>query len=491
MIHKIRVTTKTNSDLKGDGILHDIKKTLNLSGVTKVLTSTVYRVDGISKEEAVLLAERLFSEEINQIYTINKAILPQAKQIIEISYKPGVMNPEVASIFKAAEDLGIKPTNVETSREYGFVTELSRQEIIKVVQQLNLFNPIIEYIMENDDPVTTIPLIQMTDVELMALSKDALFLNLEEMKTIQKYFKKLKRNPTDVELETLAQTWSEHCAHKTFKAKLTIDGKEKAPLFSRIRKEALKHDRHIVSAFVDNSGVMDFYEGYGICGKVETHNSPSAIEPYGGAMTGSGGVFRDIMGTGEGAKPIASTDIFCLAHPDLPLSELPAGCLPPEYIFKRVVAGVRDYGNRIGIPTNNGSVHFHNDFRAKPSIIVGAYGFIPKKYAQKGQPKVGDLIIAVGGRTGRDGVHGATFSSGEMTERTISVNSSAVQIGNAIEEKRMFDAILEARDANLIRAMQDCGAGGFSSAIGEMGEETGAHVDLEKAALKYEGLKPW
>ena len=289
----------------------------------------------------------------------------------------------------------------------------------------------------------------------------------------------------------MAQTWSEHCAHKTFKAKLVVDGKKKEPLMTRLKKEALKHDKNIISAFVDNSGVMEFYDGMSICGKVETHNSPCAIEPYGGAMTGSGGVFRDVLGTGQGAKNIASTDIFCFANPNLPASDLPSGCLPPRYLLKRVVTGVRDYGNRMGIPTNNGSVHFHNDFRAKPTIIVGAYGIIPTKLAQKGQAKTGDVVLALGGRTGRDGIHGATFSSAEMTDRTINVNSSAVQIGNAIEEKRMLDAIIEARDAGLIRAIQDCGAGGFSSAIGEMGEETGVKIDLALAPLKYQGLSPW
>src|SRR5581483_6711259 len=160
-------------------------------------------------------------------------------------------------------------------------------------------------------------------------------------------------------------------------------------------------------------------------------------------------------------------------------------------LLKRCVEAVRDYGNRVGIPTNNGSFHFHDDFRAKPTVLVGSYGLIPKKYAKKGRPKKGDVVVAVGGRTGRDGIHGATFSSGEMTDRTINVNSSAVQIGNAIEEKRTFDAILEARDQNLITAIQDCGAGGFSSAIGEMGEKTGVTVHLEKAPLKYQGLSPW
>ncbi|MBC7326255.1 MAG: phosphoribosylformylglycinamidine synthase, partial [Moorella sp. (in: Bacteria)] len=219
--------------------------------------------------------------------------------------------------------------------------------------------------------------------------------------------------------------------------------------------------------------------------------SPSAIEPYGGAMTGSGGVFRDIMGTGQGARVIASTDMFCFAPPDTPREEIPPGCLHPHYLLRRVVAGVRDYGNRMGIPTNNGSVHFHRDFRAKPTVIVGAYGILPKDRCQKGKPRPGDLALVIGGRTGRDGIHGATFSSGEMTERTMEVNASAVQIGHPIEEKRMSDAIIEASAAGLIRAITDCGAGGFSSALGEMGAETGVRVWLERAPLKYPGLKPW
>ncbi len=337
----------------------------------------------------------------------------------------------------------------------------------------------------------TIPIRKMTDTELENISKDKLYLNLSEMKVIQNYFIKIKRDPTDCELETLAQTWSEHCAHKTFKAKLVIDGKEKMPLIKRLQKESLKHKKLIISAFVDNSGVMEFYDGLSICGKAETHNSPSAIEPYGGAATGSGGVFRDIVGTGLGAKTIASTDIFCFAYPKTPAGMIPEGCLSPEYLLKRVVTGVKDYGNRMGIPTNNGSVHFHEDFRAKPTVIVGAYGLLPTKKAKKGKAKIGDAVVIIGGKTGRDGIHGATFSSAEMTHNTVSINSSAVQIGNAIEEKRMFDALLEASEKNLIRAIQDCGAGGFSSAIGEMGEEVGAQIDISKAPLKYQGLSPW
>ncbi len=454
----------------------------------------VYRLEGILEKDAKILAEKLLSESINQRYAINRPIHLEGVKahlrgvaVIEIAYKPGVMNPEVTSIMKAASDLGIKLIACDSSMEY----------LNKKVS----FNPLIEHIVteepqtllikEKQSQTQIIPIRNLNDKELLDLSKDKLFLNLEEMQTIQKYFQKINRDPTDLELETLAQTWSEHSGHKTFKAKLIVDGKEKEPLIQRIKKEALKHNKNIVSAFEDNSGVMDFYDGFGICGKVETHNAPSAIEPYGGAMTGSGGVFRDIAATGKGAKNIASTDIFCFAPVDLPIEKLPQGCLPPEYLLKRVVAGVRDYGNRMGISTNNGSVHFQEDFRARPTVIVGAYGIVPKKYALKDKPKIGDLIICVGGRTGRDGIHGATFSSGEMTERTIEVHSSAVQIGNAIEEKRMFDALLEARDRDLIRLIQDVGGGGFSSAVGEIGESLGVSVDIKNAPLKYQGLAPW
>src|SRR3989344_6013730 len=502
MIQTIRVSSlDENKDLLGKNILREINKLYKLENIQKVRCVKLYRLENIKQNEAEILAEKLFCENINQIYSINKPLINGVNHVCEISYKPGVMNPEVASILKAAFDLGISPLAIDSSIEYFFYGKIKKEKIEEIIKKLNLLNPTIEHIVKLipktliikgvAGKTLTIPIRKMTNTDLLELSKDKLFLNLEEMKIIQNYFNKIKRDPTDCELETLAQTWSEHCAHKTFKAKLIVDGKQKEPLMKRLKKEALKHDKNIVSAFVDNSGVIDFYDGTSICGKVETHNSPSAIEPYGGAMTGSGGVFRDVVGTGKSAKTIISTDIFCFAKPDMDLSNLPDGCLPPAYLLKRVIAGVRDYGNRMGIPTNNGSIHFHDDFRAKPTVIVGAYGIIPTSKAKKRQHKIGDLVVAVGGKTGRDGIHGATFSSGEMTHNTINVNSSAVQIGNAIEEKRTFDAILEARDKNLISATQDCGAGGFSSAIGEMGEETGVKINLEKAPLKYQGLSPW
>jgi len=503
-IQEIRITNLPElPDVKGDEILYEIRNSLRVDSIVTVKTAKVYRFEGISEDEARVLAEKLLAEAIFQNYTLNSPILTGCDYMLEVAYKPGVMNPEAASLMKAAIDLGINHLQAaDSSMEYGFVGSSISEEDINLITRRLLVNDTVERVVK-EKPRTLIiggfpgkteiiPLRGMTAGELEELSKDRLFLNQEEMKIIQSYFKDLGRDPTDCELETIAQTWSEHCVHKTFKAKLIINGQEKKPLMKRLQ-EATGRANHplVLSAFVDNSGVMEFYEGHAVCGKVETHNSPSAIEPYGGAMTGSGGVFRDIMGTGQGAKVIASTDMFCVAQPDLPFSEVPEGCLHPNYLLRRVVAGVRDYGNRMGIPTNNGSVHFHRDFRAKPSIIVGAYGIIPADKCAKGEPVPGDLAVVVGGRTGRDGIHGATFSSGEMTHRTISVNSSAVQIGHPIEEKRMSDALLVARDRGLIRAITDCGAGGFSSALGEMGENVGVEVWLDRVPLKYPGLAPW
>src|SRR3989344_2527139 len=499
-IQEIRVVSK-DKDLKGQGVSQEAQRAIGVPGLEKVRTARVYRLEGITEYDAQRLAETLFCEPIDQEYTLNEPIITDAQNIVEVAYKPGVMNPETSSIIKSAQDLGINMIAADSSTEYGVYGSVGLEQVNEIVDRL-LINKIVERVIYErpktliitGEPgsVKTIPIRGASSEHLLVLSKDKLFLDLAEMQTVQDYFVELGRDPTDCELEIIAARWSEHCGHKTFRAKVIVDGVEKPPLFTRISETARKYFGDIVvSAFDDNSGVMRFYEGQAICGKVETHNSPSAIEPYGGAMTGSGGVFRDILGTGQGAKVIISTDMFCFAPPDLDSSKLPQGTLRPDYLQRRVVAGVRDYGNRMGIPTNNGSVHYHEDFRAKPTIIVGAYGILPEIKAQKGEPKINDLVVAIGGKTGRDGIHGATFSSGEMTDQTINVNSSAVQIGNAIEEKRMADAIIEARDKDLIRAITDCGAAGFSSAIGEMGENTGVTIDISKAPLKYPGLAPW
>lgn len=504
MIQEVRVIAKPGlPDSKGDESLYEINQALGIQSVKKVRTARVFRFEGISEKEAAYLAEKLLAEDVFQSYRVNGPVIEDAAVVVEVAYKPGVMNPEAASILKSASDLGITGLiAADSSWEYGFYGHaISGPDIERILNSL-LVNATIEYVVREKPqtlvikgapgPTEVIPIRRMNDEELLILSQDKLFLNLEEMRVVQKHFSSLHRDPTDCEIEIIAQTWSEHCVHKTFRAKISVDGQEKPPLLKRL-KDATAQSKHplVLSAFVDNSGVMEFYEGTAICGKVETHNSPSAIEPYGGAMTGSGGVFRDIAGTGLGAKVLASTDMFCFAPPATPGDDIPPGCLHPHYLLRRVVTGVKDYGNRMGIPTNNGSVHFHRDFRAKPTVIVGAYGILPAHSSRKGQPLAGDLVITLGGRTGRDGIHGATFSSGEMTDRTIDVNASAVQIGHPIEEKRMFDAILAARDHGLIRAITDCGAGGFASAVGEMGSEIGVSIALDRAPLKYPGLAPW
>lgn len=503
-IQEVRVTNKHGlRDPRGEEVLNEIRHALGIHSVEQVITARVYRLEGVSGPEAELLATKLLAEDVFQIYSLNSPIIRSADALLEVAYKPGVMNPEVASLIKSASDLGITSLRAaDASTEYGFWGASLTPAELEIITRRLLVNATVERVMR-EKPLTLlisgepgqtreIPIRKMNDLELMELSKDTLFLNLEEMKVVQAYFINKGRNPTDCEIETIAQTWSEHCGHKTFKAKIFTGGVVKTPLLKRLQNATADTNHPLVlSAFVDNSGVMEFYHGQAVCGKVETHNSPSAIEPYGGAMTGSGGVFRDVMGTGKGAKVVASTDMFCFAPPDIDPEEIPSGCLNPHYLLRRVVAGVRDYGNRMGVPTNNGSIHFHQDFRAKPTVIVGAYGILPADSSRQGQSLPGDLAVVMGGRTGRDGIHGATFSSGEMTDRTIDINSSAVQIGNPIEEKRVSDALLLARDEGLVRAVTDCGAGGFGSALGEMGAKTGVEVWLDRVPLKYPGLAPW
>ncbi len=246
-----------------------------------------------------------------------------------------------------------------------------------------------------------------------------------------------------------------------------------------------------LSVFEDNAGIIEFDERYGIAFKVETHNHPSAIEPYGGSATGIGGVIRDIMGCGLGAKPVANTDVFCVGLPDFPMDKLPAGVLHPRRVLKGVVSGVRDYGNRMGIPTVNGAVYFDPRYMGNPLVFCGCVGLIPRdRIAKAAQP--GDLVVVAGGRTGRDGIHGATFSSAELTDTHADEFSHAVQIGNAITEKTVLDVQMQARDypgGCLYTACTDCGAGGLSSAVGEMAAKTGAVIDLETVPLKYAGLR--
>lgn len=499
-IHEIRVF-QTGYDPDGHVVTGEAKRTLGLNEAAEVKTVRVYRLQGVDTEEARFLAGHLLADSITEAYEVDQGSDLTDPNRVEVAYKPGVMDPVAASIKKAAEDLGVKPEAVSSSTEYSF-SGLAPSEVREVVSRLLVNRTVQHVVFESPQsltfegsvgPVEFIPIAGAAPDQLAVIAKKHdLTFDEAKWKAVKDHFKKLGREPKDCELHLIDGRWSEHCVHETFNAKVIVDGQEKSPLFDRIKSASRQYfGDFVVSAFEDNSGVIRFYDGMALCGKVETHNSPSALEPYGGAMTGSGGVFRDIMGTGQGAKTIISTDMFCFASPDIDESLLPPGTLHPDYLQRRVVQGVRDYGNRMGIPTANGSIHYDNDFRAKPSVIVGAYGILPESRAQKGESRVGDLVVAIGGRTGRDGIHGATFSSIEMTDRTSNIHASAVQIGNAIEEKRMFDALLEARDLDCIRAMTDCGAAGFSSAIGEMAENIGATVDISLAPLKYEGLAPW
>ena len=345
--------------------------------------------------------------------------------------------------------------------------------------------------------VKEIEILNADDTELMRISREGtLSLNLNEMHAIQSHFEGLGRNPTDVEIETIAQTWSEHCVHKTFKSIIDYAEPGKEPeridgLFPTFIQRATEEIAKpwCVSVFSDNAGIIEFDDTYNLVFKVETHNHPSAIEPYGGAGTGIGGVIRDSLGTGLGAKPILNTDVFCFGMPDTPYAELPKGTLHPKRVFNGVVAGVRDYGNRMGIPTANGAILFDTRYTANPLVFCGNVGLIPRNRCEK-SVEPGDLVVSIGGQTGRDGIHGATFSSAELDDTSENLGS-VVQIGNPIMEKKIVDALLQARDRNLYRSITDCGAGGFSSAVGEMGEHIGAEVHLERVSLKYEGLAPW
>ncbi len=432
---------------------------------------------------------------------------------VTVLLKPGVMDPTAQSVVEAANDQGLPVTSARTFRRYyGPLAVTAPAPEVRAGREILfrkvLANEAIEQVVAGPvaaghltvgTPYTfrrvVVPLRERDDAGLQQLSREGqLSLSLPEMRAIQDHFRGLGRDPTDVELETLAQTWSEHCSHKTLKGKIEFGGKVydnllKETIFGATQeiRRRLGADDWCVSVFEDNAGVVRFDERFNVCFKVETHNHPSAIEPYGGANTGLGGVIRDPLGTGLGAKPVCNTDVFCFAPPDTPPEALPPGVLHPKKVMKGVVAGVRDYGNRMGIPTVNGAVCFDERYLGNPLVYCGTVGLIPADRCRK-EVSPGDLVVAVGGRTGRDGIHGATFSSVELTAESEKVSGGAVQIGNAITEKKLLDVLLQARDRGLYHAVTDCGAGGFSSAVGEMGEKLGAVVHLDRAPLKYEGL---
>ena len=467
-----------------------------------------YLLEGeLSRDQARRLADDLLVDtvaETGRLGSLNEFHGPEL--LATVLFKPGVMDPTALSVVDAAHDLGVPVDSVRTFRRYyGPPLSIKAKDVLfrkvlanEAVEQVVAGPLALEHLTVGAPyrfALGVVPLRDRDDAALERVSRDGqLSLSLAEMRTIQAHFRDLGRDPTDVELESIAQTWSEHCSHKTLKGIIEFDGRRYANLLKETIFAATQEVRRLlgpddwcVSVFEDNAGVVRFDEKYHLCFKVETHNRPSAIEPYGGANTGLGGVIRDPLGTGLGAKPVCNTDVFCFGALDVKPEELPPGVLHPRKVMKGVVAGVRDYGNRIGIPTVNGAVCFDERYLANPLVFCGTVGLIPVDRVHKAA-RAGDLIVAVGGRTGRDGIHGATFSSAGLTSESETISGGAVQIGNAIAEKKLLDVILQARDEQLYHAITDCGAGGFSSAVGEMGADLGAHVELDKAPLKYAGL---
>jgi len=495
---------------------------IGITSVDEIRKVQVYLVDGdLSGEDIGRICGELLIDELTQDYTCisgspnqSDVQASEAKlgpkwqgnnaHAIEVTRKQGVMDPVESTVIKGIKDLGLSARSVKTAKRFLIAGQLTTDQLETIANKV-LANKIIEDVFIDKDNLfyegrnetvddvfhrQELDILDADDEQLLEVSeRGQMYLTVEEMRAVQKYFVTLGRKPTDVELETVAQTWSEHCMHKTFKGIIDYNGEHIDNLLANtiVKVTSELNKSWCVSVFKDNAGIIEFDDDYNICFKVETHNHPSAIEPYGGANTGIGGVIRDTLGTGLGAKPILNTDVFCFGLLDTPQETIPEGVLHPKRIFKGVVSGVRDYGNRMGIPTANGSIFFDERYTGNPLVYCGNVGLIAKDKCEKESYK-GDLILLVGGRTGRDGIHGATFSSVELTHESEMISGGAVQIGDPIMERKVTDALLIALDRGLYNNITDCGAGGLSSAVGEMGEKLGAVVDLEKVPLKYDGL---
>ncbi len=492
-------------------------KGLGLTSVTSVAATRSFLLQGDLDEGTVSrIGKTLLVDPVTETAAIRALGKGQANgagkgQLLNVLFKPGVTDNVAHSTLQTLKSRKLPVEAIATCRKYLFNGDASAAELKRIGAKV-LSNDAIEHVvvgaLEMDHisvggkyefKLGHVAIRGLDDAALMKLSKEGqLYLQLEEMRTIRRYFEELGREPTDVELETVAQTWSEHCSHKTLAGRVEYTDERGTRQFKNMLKETIfaatqtlrqqaGADDWCVSVFKDNAGIVKFDETQNVCIKVETHNHPSALEPYGGANTGLGGVIRDPLGTGMGARPVCNTDIFCFAPPNVSHNDLPPGVLHPKTVAQGVISGVRDYGNRMGIPTVNGAIFFDERYLGNPLVYCGNVAIIPVDLCFK-KVEPGDLIVAVGGRTGRDGIHGATFSSAELTEESESISGGAVQIGNAVTEKMLMDVVLKARDLGLYHAITDCGAGGFSSAVGEMGEETGAEVWLENAPLKYSGL---
>ncbi len=421
---------------------------------------------------------------------------------VEVSLRPGVTDPVGDAFSRAAALLGLRGLTGRSGTRFLFDADVD-PHVVRLVADALLHNDIVDEVsfdapirarfvsLSTNDSVEVVAVRGLSDQELVELSRSrGLALDPVEMIAVRDFFASIERDPTDAEIEMIAQTWSEHCSHKTFRAQITWgDGTVVEPLLTQLRRstDAIAAP-WVRSAFVDNAGIVAFDESFDIAVKVETHNHPSAVEPFGGANTGVGGVIRDVLGVA--ADPIAVTDVLCFGPMDTPIDSLPVGVLHPQRVRDGVVAGVADYGNKMGIPTVAGAVVHQEGFTSNPLVFAGCIGLRPAGLVLTGQ-EPGDRIVVLGGATGRDGIRGATFSSATMDASTGDVAGASVQIGDPITEKLVADALVDARDLGLFTAITDCGAGGFSSAVGEIAATLGADVELASAPRKYPGLAPW
>ena len=541
MARRIEIALKKGvRDAHGERIKREIEHFLHLA-VEEVRTIDVYTVDGeLSEDELVKAASEPFCDPVIQDWRIDRPMADGFDFLVEVGFRPGVTDNVGRTAREAIEyitgRLFASGEGVYTSVQYLLKGELSRSDVERIAKDL-LCNTLIqrfvildraEFLAKGGVPVSAPKVtaetrsqvreidLNVSNDELMRISREGvLALTLDEMKIIQAHYRDpavvaerrkvgLSDKPTDAELEALAQTWSEHCKHKIFSGNVEYidengNREEIRSLFksyiqrttATVRQQLGDND-YCLSVFKDNAGVIRFNDDWSLVFKVETHNSPSALDPYGGALTGIVGVNRDPFGTGMGARLIFNTDVFCFASPFYE-KQLPSRLLHPRRIYEGVVEGVEHGGNKSGIPTVNGSLVFDDRFAGKPLVFCGTAGLMPAtingKPAHEKHIDPGDLIVMTGGRIGKDGIHGATFSSEELNENS---PVTAVQIGDPITQKRMTDFLIRARDRGLYNFITDNGAGGLSSSVGEMAKECGGcRMDLSSAPLKYPGLDPW
>jgi len=461
------------------------------AGLAQLVIERVFWLEGDVDAGAL---KPLVANPLYQAAAESSMLDPAAGPIVEIAYRPAVTDPETPSILVGAGALGqTKLEFARLSRRYQFAG-LSDAAARDAAARF-LYNPVVERVREpgeawvtlrpsgQPDPVRSIALAGLSPHELAALSRErSWYAPLGQMSVIQAHERERGRPHTDAEVEILVQSWSDHCYHTTWKSLGLLQQLSQATA-------AIRHPL-VVSAFKDNAGGMEFYDGWVVTLKGETHNFPTSIAPFGGISTKHGGVIRDTLGFGKGAYPIGGTTIMGTLDPRLADAEVPAGALHPRLVVSESIRGTSYYVNPMGIPMMHPLYRIHPGY-AKCFALGHSLGLIPKRYALKETPQPGDVALLIGGETGRDGIHGATASSASMTSETLSKESAAVQIGHPITERKFTTAIPVLRDAGLIRSITDLGAGGISSAAGEMGAETGVELDLDRAPLKDRGLTAW